>query len=147
MREWITRVMTAAILSALLELLAPEGKMRRYVSFAIASLLLIVLLSPLGELRYDLADLGSLFEGIESEDGLNGEAADNAVLSLAETALAEHIADRFSLALSEISLELFYGAGQGELCLRLLLPPDAPLEAIASYLKNETSLVCEVSFK
>ena len=139
--------MTAAILSALLELLAPEGKMRRYVSFAIASLLLIVLLSPLGELRYDLADLGSLFEGIESEDGLNGEAADNAVLSLAETALAEHIADRFSLALSEISLELFYGAGQGELCLRLLLPPDAPLEAIASYLKNETSLVCEVSFK
>ena len=139
--------MTAAILSALLELLAPEGKMRRYVSFAIASLLLIVLLSPLGELRYDLADLGSLFEGIESEDGLNGEAADDAVLSLAETALAEHIADRFSLDLSEISLELFYGAGQGELCLRLLLPPDAPLEAIASYLKNETSLVCEVSFK
>ena len=139
--------MTAAILSALLELLAPEGKMRRYVSFAIASLLLIVLLSPLGDLRYDFADLGSLFEGIESEDGLNGEAADDAVLSLAETALAEHIADRFSLDLSEISLELFYGAGQGELCLRLLLPPDAPLEAIASYLKNETSLVCEVSFK
>ena len=139
--------MTAAILSALLELLAPEGKMRRYVSFAIASLLLIVLLSPLGELRYDLADLGSLFEGIASEDGLNGEAADDAVLSLAETALAEHIADRFSLALSEISLELFYGAGQGELCLRLLLPPDAPLEAIASYLEKETSLVCEVSFK
>ena len=137
--------MTAAVLSAVLELLAPEGKMRRYVSFGIASVLLLVLLSPLGELRMTLEALPDLFDGVieqkETED-----SADDAVLSLAEKALADHLAERFSLPSDEILPTLFYGKEKDCLYLRLVLPSWAPRDEIVRYLESETSLVCEVIF-
>ena len=143
MREWIARVMTAAVLSAVLELLAPEGKMRRYVSFGIAAVLLVVLLSPLGGIRDSIALLPPLFD-VESESEGEAEAADEAMLSLAETALAEHLAERFALDVSAICPTLSFGEGRRTMQLSLILPKGAPIDEIRAYLESETSLECEV---
>ena len=144
MREWIVRVMTAAVLSAVLELLAPEGRMRRYVSFGIAAVLLAVLLSPLGTLKEGLPALPPLFELAEPSG--NADAADGVVLSLAEAALVEHLAERFSLSANDLRAKLTYSEDKSTLRLVLTLPRGAPLEEIRAYLASETSLECEVIF-
>ncbi len=143
MSEWIARVMTAAVLSAVLELLAPDGRMRRYVSFGIASVLLLVLLSPLGGLGARLPSF-SLLPDLDGAETESGDAADTVVLQLAETALVSHLAERFSLDGEQIRVTLSYGEDQSILRLRILLPQGAPIEAIRAYLASETSCECEV---
>lgn len=143
MREWIARVMTAAVLSAVLELLAPDGRMRRYVSFGIASVLLFALLSPLGGLKERLPSLSPLFE-LGDATAESGDAADAAVLSLAESALISHLAERFSLDAEEMTATLTYAQDKSTLRLRLILPRGAPAEEVRAYLTAETSLDCEV---
>ena len=131
MREWVTRVMTAAVLSALLELLAPEGRMRRYVSFGIAAVLLALLLSP----------LGGLSEGVTEG---STDAAEEAVLALAEAALDEHLSERFSLPEAKVRSKLTYSEDKSVLHLSLALPRGAPIEEIRAYLTAKTALECEV---
>ena len=142
MREWIVRVMTAAALSALLELLAPDGKMRRYVSFGLASVLLLTLLSPLGGTRLDIP---SLFPSLDPALPSEGEdASGTLVLSLAEDALVSHLAERFCLNESQIKASLSFGEDRESLFLRLVLPSTAPIEEISAYLTEHTKLSCEV---
>lgn len=145
MREWIARVMTAAVLSAVLELLAPEGKMRRYVSFGIAAVLLVVLLSPLGAIGEGPLALPPLFD-LDEELGEGADAADGVVLPLAEQALAEHLAERFSLSASDLRPTLTYREDRSILHLHLAVPRGAPIEQIRAYLAAKTSLTCEVIF-
>lgn len=141
MREWIGQVMTAAVLSALGELLAPEGRMRRYVAFGIACILLLVLLSPLGE-GEALSDwLGELPIGESVGTGAES-AAEDAVLGVAETALAVHLAERFGLATGELTLSV-----SADGALTLSLPRGAPADAIRRYLTENTTLRCEVTVR
>lgn len=133
--------MTAAALSALLELLAPDGKMRRYVSFGLASVLLLTLLSPLGGTRLDIPSLfPSLDPALPSEEDASGRL----VLSLAEDALVSHLAERFCLNESQIKASLSFGEDRESLFLRLVLPSTAPIEEISAYLTEHTKLSCEV---
>ena len=143
MREWVTRVMTAAVLSALLELLAPEGRMRRYVSFGIAAVLLALLLSPLGGLSEGLHTLPPLpgFDGLTEG---STDAAEEAVLALAEAALDEHLSERFSLPEAKVRSKLTYSEDKSVLHLSLALPRGAPIEEIRAYLTAKTALECEV---
>ena len=133
--------MTAAALSALLELLAPDGRMRRYVSFGLASVLLLTLLSPLGGTRLDIPSLfPSLDPALPSEEDASGTL----VLSLAEDALVSHLAERFCLDGSQIKASLSFGEDRESLFLRLVLPSSAPIEEISAYLTEHTKLSCEV---
>lgn len=134
--------MTAAALSALLELLAPDGKMRRYVSFGLASVLLLILLSPLGGTRLDIPSLFPSFDpALPSEEE---DASGRLVLSLAEDALVSHLAERFCLDGSQIKASLSFGEDRESLFLRLVLPSTAPIEEISAYLTEHTKLFCEV---
>lgn len=133
--------MTAAALSALLELLAPDGRMRRYVSFALASVLLLALLSPLGGTRLDIP---SLFPSLDPALPSDQDTSGSLVLSLAEDALVSHLAERFSLDGSQIKASLSFGEDRESLFLRLVLPSTAPIEEISAYLTEHTKLSCEV---
>ena len=119
--------------------------MRRYVSFGIAAVLLVVLLSPLGALREGLPAISPLFD-FESETIGSADAADGVVLPLAETALREHLAERFSLSADDLRTTLCYSEDRRVLRFELALPRGAPIEEIRAYLAAETSLECEVIF-
>ncbi len=147
MREWLASVMAAAVTAALAELLAPEGKTRRYVSFALAAILLLVLLAPLAgsEELIDTA-LDALDFSADAPAG-DGNAAADAVMRASETALSEAARRELGLGEGTLRVSLSYTVDAGEVRLtgvKAYVSAFTPTESLRRYLERETGVKCEV---
>lgn len=147
MRSWLSSVAVAAVVSVLADLVAPEGKTKRYVSFALAAVLLLALLAPLSEVG-GLGDaLGDLFSGIGEESAAEGDSAVKATVSAAEIALRDSVCAELKLPQDSLTLSLRYEA-KGD-SLRLLsvsarVPDSATGERVRAVVERETGVTCEV---
>ena len=147
MKEWLASVMAAAVTAALAELLAPDGKTRRYVSFALAAVLLLALLAPLAGSE-ELIDgaLGAL-DFSAAAPMTDQSAAADAVVRASEAALAEAARRELGIREGALRVSLSYTVDDGELRLtgvRAYLSALAPTESLRRYLERETGVECEV---
>ncbi len=147
MRGWLASVTVAAVVSVIAEMLSPEGKTKRYVSFALSAVLLLALLAPLPRAN-ELGDaLGELLSGIGEESAAEGDAALEVTVRAAELALRDSVCNELKLSSDALSLSLRYEAA-GE-SLRLLgvsarVRDPVTGERVRTVIERETGVKCEV---
>ena len=147
MRGWLASVTAAAVVSALAQMLAPEGKTRRYVSFALAAVLLISILAPLPSADRLTDALGELLSGIGEESEENKDAALETTVRAAELALRDAVCGELGLSPDTLSLTLRYEDRDGTLhLLGVSARVGDPLtgERVRAVLERETGVKCEV---
>lgn len=146
MKEYLATVLLTAASAAILSLLSPAGKTRRYVSFALSVAVMLALLAPLASSR----DLSALIPELGDIEMPPLDTAEDLVLHEAERALTEEIARTLSIPEEAISIELS-GQGQGEafriasVTARLSREYASYLAAVSQYLRREVNSKCEVS--
>lgn len=147
MREWLASVMAAAVTAALAELLAPDGRTRRYVTFALAVVLLLVLLAPLLGSEELIGAVEDALDFSMTEVEGDGDASAAVVISAGEAALGEAARRALGLKEGELRVSLSYAVEGGELRLtgvRAYLTRPVLRESVRSYLARETGVECEV---
>ncbi len=108
MKEWLTSLIAVGAISALAAHISPTGALKRPVRFALALLLLTVLLAPpLGELR--LPDI----LGTEEGEGGTSDAAAALVLTAAAEELARDAERALGMQKGDLALT-FTHTGEGE---------------------------------
>ena len=149
MSTWLISALAAAFASALAGMLAPEGKTKQYVTFAISALLLLTLLAPLPGMRGLGESLGELFQEITEAGGEQTDdgAALETVMQAAEQALLDTVRRELGLSEDALDLALEYAVGGDRpiLCgVTVYVGDVATGERVRALLERELGVKCEV---
>lgn len=143
----LTVLLLTAAVSALASALAPEGKTKKYVQFALSCLTLLILLSAIPDLGTLLPDLPET-----GETDSNGECAETAVLGATEQGLATAVCGEFSLPGGAVTVTVFSEGSGDSFTLKsvsavLNTEHSVYRDAVERYLREATGLECEVTVR